>query len=167
MIETFTQLPNEKFHEVWDRFKEAIRKCPTHGIQKHRLIQYFYCGLSHRSRNNMDSSCGCYVQDTREDDAWRIIERMSESSWDFASHETFNRNIKSNHVHKVGDEENMGIMCAQMDKQNIFNKQIMETLNVLKENLSKPQPLMGVDGENLTNDVNWVQRNNSNPYSST
>ena len=46
VIETFSQLPNERFYETWDRFKEAIRKCPTHGIQKHRLIEYFYIGLT-------------------------------------------------------------------------------------------------------------------------
>ena len=45
VIETFAQAPNERIHEAWERFKEAILKCPTHGIQKYRLIQYFYIGL--------------------------------------------------------------------------------------------------------------------------
>ena len=40
-------------------------------------------------------------------------------------------------------------------------------MDALRENMSKPQPLMGGDGANLTNDVHWVQGKHSNAYSST
>ena len=61
VIETFAQAPNERIHEAWERFKEAIRKCPTHGIQKYRLIQYFYIGLAYQARSALDSAFGGYI----------------------------------------------------------------------------------------------------------
>ncbi len=162
VIETFSQLPNERFFETLDRYKEAIRKCPTHGIQKHRLIEYFYIGLTSQSRSILDAACGGYVQDLHEEDAWKIIEKLSESSRDSASHETFSRHVKPNHAHKVEEEINTGILCAQIDKYGIFQKQILEKLDSLNNNFEKrttPQLVKGVEEFQMPNEVQWVQGN--------
>jgi hypothetical protein len=45
-ISSFTQDENEKFSECWARFKDLLIKCPPHGYEKWRLVQFFYQGLS-------------------------------------------------------------------------------------------------------------------------
>ena len=97
---------------------------------------------------------------------------MSDSSQDFSSHETFNRSVKSRHVHRVEDDDNTGIICAQLDKFGISTKHIMEKLDTLDMKFEKistpqPQPMIERNDLNVTNDVHWVQGNSNNPYSST
>ena len=50
-IAYFYQDEQEKFYESWERFKELILKCPHHGFETWRLLQYFYNGLTQTNRN--------------------------------------------------------------------------------------------------------------------
>jgi hypothetical protein len=45
-ISSFTQEEDEKFSESWEWFKDLLIKCPPHGCEKWRLMQFFYQGLS-------------------------------------------------------------------------------------------------------------------------
>jgi hypothetical protein len=45
-ISSFTQDEDEKFSKCWARFKDLLMKCPPHGYEKWRLVQFFYQGLS-------------------------------------------------------------------------------------------------------------------------
>ena len=82
---------------------------------------------------------------------------MSESSWYFSSHETFNRTAKSSHVHRFDNEDNTRIICDQLDKFGISIKHIMEKLETLDKKDEKMSTLQtGVSGEGMTNDAHWV-----------
>ena len=41
----FSQGPGEVFYETCERFRDLLRQCPRHGIQKHEITQIFYDGL--------------------------------------------------------------------------------------------------------------------------
>jgi hypothetical protein len=41
-ISSLTQEEDEKFSESWEHFKELLIRCPPHGYEKWRLIQFFY-----------------------------------------------------------------------------------------------------------------------------
>ena len=120
VIEAFYQLPNEHFHDSWDRFKEAIRKCPNHGIPKFRLIQYFYNGINDQARGTLDASCGGYILESDEDQTWKIMENMAEASRSHESHQTFERHNKKAQV-SVANEENFALMFAEFYKVKISN----------------------------------------------
>jgi hypothetical protein len=45
-ISSFTQEEDEKFSKSWECFKDLLIKCPPHGFEKWRLIQFFYQGLA-------------------------------------------------------------------------------------------------------------------------
>jgi hypothetical protein len=49
-ISTFYQEEEEKFCDSWERFKELTMKCPPHGFETWRLIQFFYNGLTKPER---------------------------------------------------------------------------------------------------------------------
>jgi hypothetical protein len=40
-ISSFTQEEDEKFSESWERFQDMLIKCPPHGYEKWRLVQFF------------------------------------------------------------------------------------------------------------------------------
>jgi hypothetical protein len=50
-ISSFTQDEDEKFSECWARFKDLLIKCPPHGYEKWRLVQFFYQRLSQPNRS--------------------------------------------------------------------------------------------------------------------
>jgi hypothetical protein len=47
-ISSFTQEEEEDkmFFECWERFKDLLIKCPPHGYETWRLVQFFYQGLT-------------------------------------------------------------------------------------------------------------------------
>ena len=45
-IADFYQDEQEKFYESWELFKDLILKCPHHGFETWRLVQYFYNHLT-------------------------------------------------------------------------------------------------------------------------
>jgi hypothetical protein len=53
-ISSFMQEENEKFSESWERFKDLLIKCPPHGYEKWRLVQFFYQGLAQPNRSMIE-----------------------------------------------------------------------------------------------------------------
>jgi hypothetical protein len=57
-ISSFTQEKDEKFSKCWERFKDLLIKCPPHGYEKQRLVQFFYQGLTQPNRSMIESMNG-------------------------------------------------------------------------------------------------------------
>ncbi|XP_058211544.1 uncharacterized protein LOC131323714 [Rhododendron vialii] len=87
-ITDFCQEEHEKFYESWERFKDLILKCPPHGFETWRLVQFFYNGLTQSSRNMLESMNRGGFLNLRGDAAYEFLENLSERSqqWDFTSH---------------------------------------------------------------------------------
>ena len=45
-ITSFTQKEDESLYEAWERFKDLLRLCPHHGLQKWMMVQTFYNGVT-------------------------------------------------------------------------------------------------------------------------
>jgi hypothetical protein len=86
-ISSFPQEEDEKFSESWERFKDMLIKCPPHGYEKLRLVQFFYQELTQSSRSMIESmNGGAFLNLTREE-AHRMLDQLSDNSqqWDFSS----------------------------------------------------------------------------------
>ena len=86
-IADFYQDEQEKFYESWERFKDLILKCPHHGFETWRLVQYFYNGLTQTNRNMIESMNSGGFLSLVDDEAYKFLENFSESSqqWDFSN----------------------------------------------------------------------------------
>ena len=64
-----------------------ILKCPHHGFETWRLVQYFYNGLTQTNRNMIESMNGGGFLSLVDDEAYKFLENFSESSqqWDFSN----------------------------------------------------------------------------------
>jgi hypothetical protein len=79
-ISSFTQEEDEKFSECWEHFKELLIKCPPHGYEKWRLIQFFYQGLTQLNCSMIESmNEGAFLSLTR-DLAYKELDKLSDNS---------------------------------------------------------------------------------------
>jgi hypothetical protein len=84
-ITGITQYQGEAIHETWERLKDLLRSCPHHAIPKWQLVQSFYDGLTESCRSTVDASCGGTFMLKSEDEAWAMIENLSNNSRQQAS----------------------------------------------------------------------------------
>jgi hypothetical protein len=62
-------------------------KCPPHGYEKWRLVQFFYQGLSQPNRSMIESMNGGAFLSLTGDLAYKALDKLFDSSqvWDFTS----------------------------------------------------------------------------------
>jgi hypothetical protein len=86
-ISSFTQDEDEKFMECWTRFKDMLMKCPPHGYEKWRLVQFFYQGLSQPNRSMIDLMNGGAFLNLTRDLAYKALEKITANTqnWDFTN----------------------------------------------------------------------------------
>jgi hypothetical protein len=81
-ILTFQQLIDETIAEVWERLQDYISACPHHGMEELFIIQSFYHGLVHSTREHIDAVAGGSFFALYIEEAWALIEKMAFSqSW--------------------------------------------------------------------------------------
>ncbi|XP_022028645.1 uncharacterized protein LOC110929774 [Helianthus annuus] len=79
-IRSFRQLSGELLHEAFTRFKEMMRRCPHHQIEKWELVKCFVRGLDDATWNRLESTSSGTLLSNHEDDDWEFLERMSKRS---------------------------------------------------------------------------------------
>jgi hypothetical protein len=79
-ITGITQYQGEPLHKTWERLKDLLRSCPHHVIPKWQLVQSFYDGLTESCRSTVDASCGATFMLKNEEEAWAMIENLSNNS---------------------------------------------------------------------------------------
>ena len=57
-----------------------ILKCPHHGFETWRLVQYFYNGLTQTNCNMIESMNGGGFLSLVDNEAYKFLENLSESS---------------------------------------------------------------------------------------
>ena len=106
-IADFYQDEQEKFYASWERFKDLISKCPHQGFETWRLVQYFYNGLTQTNHNIIESMNGGGFLSLMDDEAYKFLENLSESSQqlDFSNRrERFAPAIKKGGLYDVNEE---------------------------------------------------------------
>jgi hypothetical protein len=98
-ITSFTQEEMRNFFESWERFQDTLIKCPPHGYEKWRLVQFFYQGLTQSSRSMIESMNGGAFLNLTGEEAYRTLDQLFDNSqqWDFSSYRD-----KSAHIQRKG-----------------------------------------------------------------
>ncbi|RVW58967.1 hypothetical protein CK203_107360 [Vitis vinifera] len=83
-ISNFYAKENEKFHECWERYMEAINACPHHGFDTWLLVSYFYDGISSSMKQILETMCGGDFMSKNPEEAMDFLSYVSEVSrgWD-------------------------------------------------------------------------------------
>ncbi|XP_062160955.1 uncharacterized protein LOC133868150 [Alnus glutinosa] len=109
-ISTFCQEEDEKFCDSWERFKELTMKCPPHGFETWRLIQFFYNGLTQPERYMIESMNGGGFLNLTGEEAYKTLDELSDNSqrWDFSSRRgKCSTTTKNEGLYEVKDNEDI------------------------------------------------------------
>lgn len=185
-IADFCQEEHEKFYESWERFKDSILKCPHHGFEIWRLIQYFYNGLTQSNRNMIESMNGGGFLNIRDHDAaYAFLEKLSENSqqWDFTSHrDKSTSSSKRGGLYEVKEDTDMRIKLDSLTRkvEALALSRTMESANQLQREVcshcaspmhtSQTCPSMVEYSENFTEQANAINnygKSFGSPFSDT
>lgn len=80
-IASFTQGEDEPLAEVWERFKDYLRRAPNHGLDMALQVQTFYNGLITSQKRVFESVCGGEPDMMTPADMYPMIEKMVAQSY--------------------------------------------------------------------------------------
>jgi hypothetical protein len=82
-ISRFQQLTDETIAEAWERLRDYISACSHHGMEEWFIIQSFYHGLIHSTREHIDAAVGGCFSSHGIEEAHKLVEKIaSNQSWD-------------------------------------------------------------------------------------
>jgi len=84
-ITRFTQKDGESLYDVWERFKEMLRLCPHHGLEKWLIIHIFHNGLLFTTKMNVDAAAGGALMNKTYTGAYALIEDMAQNHYQWTS----------------------------------------------------------------------------------
>ncbi|XP_020266822.1 uncharacterized protein LOC109842344 [Asparagus officinalis] len=84
-ITSFVQKEGESLYEAWERYKELLRMCPHHGLEKWLIVHTFYNGLTYNTRMTVDAATGGALMNKTIDEAYTLIEDMAQNHYQWAN----------------------------------------------------------------------------------
>lgn len=73
-ITTFRQTEGESLFEAWERYKDMMRLCPHHRLEKWLIMYTFYNGLLYNTIMTIDVAVGGDLMDKLFNEAYQLIE---------------------------------------------------------------------------------------------
>jgi hypothetical protein len=179
-ISSFSQDEDEKFTECWTRFKDMLMKCPPHGYEKWRLVQFFYQGLSQTNRSMIELMNGGTFLNLTGDSAYKALEKIAANTqnWDFTSSRDKSVRKKGGILELKCEQEltqRMDAIVKRLDDLsvgkpvNAVNTLAVESCSVCASPMHQAQncPSMTVFEMEQVNTFNSFQKPSSGPYSET
>ncbi|XP_062100169.1 uncharacterized protein LOC133806049 [Humulus lupulus] len=120
-INNFYQLDGESLYGSWERFKELLRKCPHHGIEKWMLVHNIYNGLCGTTRTIIDAAAGEAFMSKSANEAYELLEDMATKN------------------HHWSDERSSGVRKVagvhELDAINALTAQVASLTKQLQQNI--------------------------------
>ncbi|KAI5337429.1 hypothetical protein L3X38_016700 [Prunus dulcis] len=112
-ILTFTQKPNEEFHEAWERYTEMYIKRPHVKIDSDTQMNIFFDGLNPTSKSHVNASAGGSLSNKSAREAFELFDMMATESQQWAAEHSQKRGIFELSV----GSPNMSAQMEKMDKK--------------------------------------------------
>ena len=84
-IHNFAQYEGEIFYEAGDRYKDLLRKCPCHGLEKWMQVHHLYNGLTRTTRTLLDTLAGGALMSKSENETYKSLEDMALNNYQWPS----------------------------------------------------------------------------------
>ncbi|XP_062088678.1 uncharacterized protein LOC133795238 [Humulus lupulus] len=174
-INNFSQLDNESLYEAWERFKELIRKCPHHEIEKWMLVHNFYNELCGTTRTLIDAAAGGAFMRKSTNEAYDLLEEMAMNNQQWPSERSSSRKVAG--MYEVDAISKLTAQVEALTKQlqgNIIAAPVQQA-QTLCEVCGGPhayEQCQYADVNNMPMEQaqaigNFPQQSNNNPYSNS
>ncbi|XP_062112692.1 uncharacterized protein LOC133823859 [Humulus lupulus] len=177
-INNFSQIEGESLYDAWERFKDLIKKCPHHGIEKWMLVHNFYNGLCGTTRTIIDAAAGEAFMTKSANKANELLEEMATNNYQWPSERSCS-NKKVTGVHELDAIIALTAQVVSLTKQlqqNTMSAQVVQA-QVMCELCGGPHPFdqcqVVLDPNNVPLDQAQVQEVGNfqgpynNPYSNS
>ncbi|XP_059446553.1 uncharacterized protein LOC132178112 [Corylus avellana] len=119
-ISSFTQEEDENFFESWERFKDPLIKCPHHGYEKWRLVQFFCQGLTQSNCSMIESINGGAFFSLTGYEVYNALDKLSDNSqqWDFSSCQDWSTCApKKGGIYEIKEDTDLSIKIDALTKK--------------------------------------------------
>ncbi|XP_062102852.1 uncharacterized protein LOC133813440 [Humulus lupulus] len=114
-INNFLQNDGESLYDVWERFKELLRKCPHHGIEKWMLVHNFYNRLCGTTRTIIDVVAGGDFMSKNAIESYELLEEMAMNNYQWPAEGERNKKVVG--VHELDAITALTAQVATLTKQ--------------------------------------------------
>jgi hypothetical protein len=125
-ITRFNQKDGESFYDAWERFKEMLRLCPHHGLEKWLIVHTFYNGLSYTTKMSVDATAGEPLMNKNYTVAYALIEDMAQNHYEWTDERPVTNSSPSRKEEGMYEVSNYDHLAAKVDALT----QKFEKLNV-------------------------------------
>ena len=131
-ITSSTQRKDETLYEAWKRFKDLLRLCPHHGLQKWMVVQTFYNRVTQPVRSMIDAAARGTLMSKTEEEAYNLIEEMALNNYQWSNEQGQPKRVGGKY-----EIFSLTLLTAKMDAMT----QKLDKLNVHIVNSCTPSPL--------------------------
>ncbi|XP_022158836.1 uncharacterized protein LOC111025302 [Momordica charantia] len=164
-IVSFRQKENEAVQEAWERFKELLRRCPSHGLPSCVQIEQFYRGLDRSSKMMLNTLANGSLLEKSVNEIVDVLNKMT----DINDQGEMGRSLPKKQVSTgIFELDTVASMQAQMAAMNQMLKQLTmekETKTVTSA-IPEHSPILQISDISCVYCGQGAQRN-FNPYSNT
>ncbi|KAK5811220.1 hypothetical protein PVK06_026544 [Gossypium arboreum] len=171
-ISSFVQMDLETLYDVWERYKDLLRRCPHHGLPLWLQVQTFHNGLNPSTRKMVEAAADGTINNKTPEDAYEFIEEMLLNNYQWQ--------IMRTKPTKIAGVYNVDSVTMLSNRVELLNKKIDGFLSS-----SQVHPVMQYEangggssnseyppyGHNMENEqLNYMgnnPRSQNNPYSNT
>lgn len=84
-ITVFTQREDQSLYEAWELFKDLLRLCPHHGLQRWMIIHIFYNGVTQAVWSTIDAAARGTLMNKTDDEAFNLIDEMALNNFEWST----------------------------------------------------------------------------------
>jgi len=139
----FAQKDGESLYDAWERFKEMLRLCPHHGLEKWLIIHTFYNGLLYTTKIYVDAAAGGALMNETYTVTYALIENMTQKHYQWTSERVITTSSPSKKEAGMYEISSLDHLAAKVDAlTQKFDK--MNTSAVTPAHVSPPCEVCGV-----------------------
>jgi len=112
-ITCFRKKDGESLFEAWERYKDILRACPHHGLEKWLIIHTFYNGLLYNTRMTINAAVGGALMNKPFNEAWGLIEVMAQNHYQWGREHSLTE--KGHHTVGMYKVSNFDYLSAKLD----------------------------------------------------
>jgi len=122
-ITGFKQFTQESLLDAWERFKDMIAKCPTHGQPDYVLQQIFFMGMDAQTRARINLQTSCAFLDMEPKEAFALLDKLT--NYDAMYETPYHTPSSSRGLYEVSPEVDLEVRAqAKADETNKLKRQL-------------------------------------------
>ncbi|KEH15433.1 transposable element protein, putative [Medicago truncatula] len=113
-ISTFLRLSGTLKANQEARFKEMLRLCPHHGLEKWLIVHTFYNGLSYTTKMTVDAAAGGALMNKNYTEAYALIEDMTQNHYQWTNERAITTSLPSKKEAGMYEVSNYDHLAAKL-----------------------------------------------------